>query len=88
MDVKYTKEAQKDIKIWKKKKNKTVEKRISNLIFSIEKTPYKGIGNPEELKHQLSGLWSRQINKEHRLVYEYIKDENLIVIHSLYGHYK
>jgi toxin YoeB len=45
-----------------------------------------GIGKPEALKHELSGKWSRRINNEHRLVYEVIEN-NIIVIHSLKGHY-
>ncbi len=49
--------------------------------------PYSGIGKPEPLKHHLSGLWSRRINKEHRLVYEIIETDNVILIHSLKGHY-
>ncbi|MFT4533503.1 MAG: toxin YoeB [Saprospiraceae bacterium] len=37
------------------------------------------IGNPELLKHELKGFWSRRIDKEHRLVYSSINSELLIV---------
>lgn len=45
-------------------------KKIKELVNSIKQTPFKGIGKPEPLKHQLKGYWSRRINQEHRLVYE------------------
>ncbi|MGV8878545.1 MAG: Txe/YoeB family addiction module toxin [Sphingobacteriaceae bacterium] len=44
------------------------------------------MGKPEQLKHELSGLWSRRINQEHRLIYEIA--ENIILVHSLKDHYK
>ena len=50
--------------------NKTVFKRINQLIRDIDRNGNEGIGKPEPLKHQLSGLRSRRINQEHRLIYE------------------
>ena len=50
-------------------------------------TPSFGIGKPEKLKYDLSGKWSRRINSEHRLVYEIDENQNLIIVHSLKGHY-
>jgi toxin YoeB len=47
--------------------------------------PETGLGQPEQLKHQYSGLWSRRINKEHRIIYEIA--ENAIYILSMKGHY-
>ena len=32
--------------------------------------PTMGEGKPEELKYELSGFWSRQINKKDRLIYQ------------------
>ncbi|WP_233244144.1 Txe/YoeB family addiction module toxin [Brumimicrobium oceani] len=48
---------------------------------------YTGTGKPEQLKHELSGYWSRRINKEHRIVYEVFEEENKVVVLSLKGHY-
>ncbi|MBN2669852.1 MAG: Txe/YoeB family addiction module toxin [Bacteroidales bacterium] len=87
MEISYTDNALKDLKYWKKIKNKEVQKRISDLLDSITETPYKGIGNPEPLKHGLTGYWSRKINKEHRIIYRLIND-NTIEIYSLRLHYK
>ena len=43
--------------------------RINELISSIKSTPFKGLGKPEPLKHDLQGWWSRRVNREDRLVY-------------------
>jgi len=66
--------------------DKKVFDKIVKLIREIQRTPYEGSGNPEQLKHQKSGQWSRQITLEHRLVYEVTDDK--IVIYSCKGHYK
>ena len=44
--------------------------RIIKLIEAIQRDPFQGLGEPEALKHDLSGCWSRRIDAEHRLVYE------------------
>jgi toxin YoeB len=55
------------------------------LLDELTEHPYTGTGKPEPLKHQLSGCWSRRINREHRLVYE--EQDEMIIIHSAKGHY-
>ena len=72
---------------FKKINNPIILKKIRQLLEIIPETPYNGIGKPEPLKHHLAGLWSRRINQEHRLVYEVIETDNVILIHSLKGHY-
>jgi len=42
--------------------------RIIRLIRDLERQPFEGIGQPEPLKRELSGCWSRRIDREHRLV--------------------
>ncbi|WP_316789626.1 Txe/YoeB family addiction module toxin [Pedobacter frigoris] len=89
MEIIYSPEALEDLKYWKKSGNKPIQKKIQELIYAIQKDPYEGIGKPEQLKHDLSGRWSRRINKEHRLVYR-INELNEIMIldiTSLRGHY-
>lgn len=43
--------------------------RINLLIGESLRQPFIGTGKPEPLKRNLSGWWSRRINREHRLVY-------------------
>lgn len=85
MEVSYTFQAQEDLMFWKKTNNQVVLKKIRQLIEAIVESPFTGIGKPEPLKHNLSGAWSRRINKEHRLIYE-LKEDHLIIL-SLKGHY-
>jgi len=66
--------------------DKKIFNKIVKLIKEIQRTPFEGTGNPEPLKHEKSGQWSRHINLEHRLVYEATDDK--IIIYSCKGHYK
>ncbi|MFA6083653.1 Txe/YoeB family addiction module toxin [Mucilaginibacter sp.] len=85
MEVKYMDKALSDLTYWKKSGNIQAQKKITQLIQAIQDSPYTGIGQPEELKYNWTGLWSRRINLEHRIIYEILND--LIIIHSLKGHY-
>ena len=86
MEIVFTKNALKDLKYWKKQKNKEILLRIESLLNDILKNPFDGIGNPEPLRYQLSGYWSRRITKEHRLIYT-IKDGKIIIVTALRYHY-
>lgn len=85
MVIRYTPEAEADIMFWKKSGNTAVQRKITKLLEAILDTPTSGIGKPEQLKHQLSGCWSRRINDEHRIVYKIFDDR--IEIISLRFHY-
>ena len=87
MEIIYSEEAQKDIAYWKRSGNKTIQKKIQQLLTSINEDPFTGIGKPEALKHNLAGLWSRRINYEHRLIYQVIENGQKIKIYALKGHY-
>ncbi|MGN6530457.1 MAG: Txe/YoeB family addiction module toxin [Ginsengibacter sp.] len=69
MEVDFDEEAKDDLDFWKKSGNITVQKKIQQLLFSINESPYTGTGKPEPLKYDLAGKWSRRINNEHRLIY-------------------
>ncbi len=85
MEVVYKAKALEDIKFWKKSGQKTIQNKISKLIEDILQHPYTGLGKPEALKYELSGLWSREIDKGNRLIYE-VAGQKLYII-SLRGHY-
>lgn len=84
MKLIWTENAWDDYLYWQKI-DKKILLRINKLIQSIQRTPFEGLGDPEPLKHQLSGFWSRRIDKEHRLVYK-ISDESIMVVQCRY-HY-
>lgn len=78
MKIAWSRRAWNDYLYWQKTDTKKI-KRINALIKETLRDPYEGIGNPEPLKHELHGFWSRRIDKEHRLVYAYTDAELLIV---------
>lgn len=87
MEIVFLPKSQEQLDYFKKTNNQIVLKKARQFLEAIIANPFLGIGKPEALKHNLAGLWSRRINKEHRLVYEVLEDENIILVHSLKGHY-
>lgn len=85
MEIEFTLKAKEDVDFWKKAGSQIILKKIRTILVSIQETPFKGIGKPEQLKYEWKGTWSRRINEEHRLIYEVFDDK--IIIHSLRGHY-
>jgi len=65
--------------------DRTIIKRIHQLLHDIDRNGYEGIGKPEPLKYELGGYWSRRITSEHRLIYAIVEGE--IHIAQLRGHY-
>ena len=57
------------------------------ILNELKDHPYTGSGNPEPLKFELSGYWSRRINKKDRLIYEVHDDIVTVVVVSALGHY-
>ena len=78
MEIIFLPKSKEHLDFFKKVNNPIILKKIRQLIEIIPETPYSGIGKPEPLKHHLSGLWSRRINQEHRLVYEVIETDTVI----------
>lgn len=62
-------------------------KKIEKILLELTETPYTGIGNPEPLKYELSGFWSRKVNQKDRLIYKV--DDNIVTVFviSAMGHY-
>ena len=67
-----------DLRYWIDKDRRKALK-IIDLIEATLKSPFEGIGKPEPLRGELSGFWSRRIDREHRLVYRIAKDDIEII---------
>ncbi len=89
MEMIFSPKAIEDLNYWKKSGNKAIQKKIENLLIAIQQDPFHGIGKPEPLKYNLSGVWSRRITQEHRLVYEINERGEIVILNilSLKGHY-
>lgn len=83
--ISFTPSAWEDYVYWQGQDKKTL-KRINALIKDCLRMPFEGIGKPEPLLGDLSGLWSRRIDEANRLVYE-VTDAAITVISCRY-HYQ
>ena len=61
-------EFREDLHYWVRTDRKTAL-RVFELVESVVRDPFSGIGKPEPLKYPLTSAWSRKITQEHRLVY-------------------
>jgi toxin YoeB len=64
----FQREFREDLRYWVEVDRK-VALRAFDLIEAILRDPFKGIGKPEPLKYLGSGVWSRRLTQEHRMVY-------------------
>ena len=76
--VAFSRQAWEDYQFWVQH-DRTVARRIARLIEECLRDPFHGIGNPEPLKHELAGYWSRRITREHRLVCRVAGGQCLVV---------
>ncbi len=79
----YTKKAEKDIS---KLKASKLDNKAKKLIDVIRENPFRTPPPYEKLIGDMYGLYSRRINKQHRLVYEVV-DEYVKIV-SMWTHYE
>ena len=78
-------QALEDLRFWTKTDARK-SRKILELIDAALRDPFRGLGKPEALKHDLAGCWSRRIDHEHRLVYR-VENDVLVVLSFRY-HYR
>lgn len=84
MNLTFADDGWEDYLYWQKN-DKKILKRVNTLIKDIKREPFSGLGDPEPLKYNWSGYWSRRISKEHRIVYK-VKENTLLIAQCRY-HY-
>lgn len=77
-------EFREDLRHWVETDRK-VALRAFDLIEAIMRDPFSGIGKPEPLKYLASGVWSRRLTQEHRMVY-LVRDDRIDFLQARY-HY-
>ena len=86
-DFTFTEKAMEQYIYWQMQDRKTL-KKINSLIIDIKRNgALQGIGKPELLKHDQSGLYSRRIDEANRLVYSVDETQNIRIM-SCKGHYE
>ena len=73
-----------DLRYWVETERR-VALRALNLVEAILRDPFAGIGKPEPLKYLASGVWSRRLTQEHRIVY-LVSDDRIDFLQARY-HY-
>jgi toxin YoeB len=69
-----------------REKEKALHKNLKHIIRELLRgDPTKGLGKPEPLRHQLSGLWSRRLSLKDRLIYRF--NDTTVEIVAIGGHY-
>lgn len=76
-----------DIKKHKKSGDKVVLKKIEKLLNELMIHPTTGSGQPEQLKHNFKGLYSRRINQKHRIIYSISEEVVTVFVLSAWSHY-
>jgi len=76
-----------DIAELKKSGNKTAITKIEKLLIELKEHPTTGTGQVEALKNNLSGFWSRRIDKFNRLIYTIEEEIVTVTVISAKGHY-
>ena len=83
--IKFSKQAEKD-KI--KLKNANLDKNCKNILNLLIEDPFCYPPTYEKLVGELSGLYSRRINRQHRIVYEVDENKKEIHILRMWTHYE
>lgn len=80
--------AEEDLLHIKKSGDKNTIRKLEKIFKELSENPYEGTGHPEALKHQLSGFYSRRINRKDRIIYQVfeIPKQSVVVVSAL-GHY-
>ncbi|MEG1267087.1 MAG: Txe/YoeB family addiction module toxin [Myroides sp.] len=86
--IKIEKLAQNHIEKFYKAGNKGNIKKIEKILLELSETPYSGTGQPEQLKYELTGYWSRRINQKDRIVYRVEEQIVMVYVVSAMGHYE
>jgi toxin YoeB len=82
-----TKDALEDIENLKKAGDKTILRKLAILLKELTEHPRVGTGQPEELKHNYSGCWSRRLSIKHRIIYRIQDNQYTVIILYIGGHY-
>ncbi|MEQ9103451.1 MAG: Txe/YoeB family addiction module toxin [Rhodothermales bacterium] len=61
-------EFREDLEYWVRHDRKIALKCLK-IIEDVMRDPFDGLGKPEPLKFMGSGVWSRRLTQEHRIVY-------------------
>lgn len=71
-----------------KLKNSNLDKNCQNILKLMKENPFCYPPAYEKLCGELNGLYSRRINRQHRIVYEVDEEKHEIHIFRMWTHYE
>ncbi len=81
----YSKQSVKDAKRLRQAK---LWERADRLLQIMKNDPFQNPPPFEQLSKDLSGVYSRRINIQHRLIYQVLEKEKLVRIFRMWSHYE
>lgn len=81
--IKISNQAKKDLQLVQQS---NLKENVKNLLEILEQDPYRP--PYEKLRFNLNGLYSRRINRQHRLVYRINEKDKIVTIMSMWSHYE
>ena len=85
MEIVFSKQSFKDYE--KLKQYPKLIEKVKALIELLSKNPFETPPSYEKLNGDLEGLYSRRINRQHRIVYEVDEEKKEIHIIRMWTHY-
>lgn len=85
--VTLTDKAKLDVEKHYKSGNKATIKKLEQIFKELSEHPYSGTGQPEKLKYDFAGKWSRRINQKDRMIYTVNNSTVVVDVISAMGHY-
>ena len=86
-EVDFTSTAWNHMDFRKKSGQQKILKKIWLRVEELKLHPQTGTGQVEKLRGNLSGFWSRRIDKANRMVYKIEDDKVIVTVVYLKGHY-
>jgi Txe/YoeB family toxin of toxin-antitoxin system len=81
----FTKHAQKDAK---KSASSGLKEKAHAIIEILKENPFQAPPPYEKLVGDLSGVYSRRISIQHRLVYQVLNEEKIVKVLRIWTHYE
>lgn len=81
----FTKQARKDAK---KVASSNLKRKVKEIFKVLEEDPFDEYLAYERLSGELHGAYSRRINIQHRVVYDVLEDEKIVLVHRMWTHYE
>jgi toxin YoeB len=79
-----TGQAESDLERMKRSGNQFLERKLAELIQVLKEEPERQPPPVKRLNGDLSGLWARRLNAEHRLIYRIDFKEKAVIIVGLW----